>query len=302
MGFVVFRRRKERLVGGDERDAARISKLDQGGLRHPLGRHAVALQFDIEPVAEQPLQDLAARQRERALAADDRRVERPVRTAAERDQAGGFAVEPSELDVRLLLRRRIEIGARAKPHQAAIALFGGGQKHDAPARRRRARIAALEVAEVDRQRAADDRLDAGVGQFLGKFERTEHIVGVGESERRLAVLLGQLGEPRHRQRAFEQRIGRMDVQMNEAGLGHGRETRWLRSNDLARFSTVQRWPRATLSPQFNAPGSRSQNAQHLRPYRQSSQEKAERSQRQSLLDNRANHVSPLPSKKNETGT
>ena len=59
--LVILAGGEERLVAGDERNAARKGKLDQGRLRHPLGRHAVALQFDIEPVAEQALQRLAAR-------------------------------------------------------------------------------------------------------------------------------------------------------------------------------------------------------------------------------------------------
>ena len=57
------------------------------------------------------------------------------------------------------------------------------------------------------------------GELLGEFERPEHVVGVGERQRRLLVGLGELGEPRDGQRAFEQRIGRMHVQMHEAGIG-----------------------------------------------------------------------------------
>ncbi len=80
------------------------------------------------------------------------------------------------------------------------------------------RIAVFLIAEIDAERAADDRLDAGAGHLLGEFQRTEHVVGVGQRQRRLAVLFGKLRQPRDRQRALEQRIGRMDVQMDEAGL------------------------------------------------------------------------------------
>ena len=59
--LVILAGGEERLVGGDQRNAARIGKLDQGRLGQPLGRHAVALQFDIEPIAEQALQRFAAR-------------------------------------------------------------------------------------------------------------------------------------------------------------------------------------------------------------------------------------------------
>ena len=220
--FVVFGGGEERLVGGDKRNAARISKLDQRRLHNALGRHTVALQFDIEPVAEQALQFLAARRRERVLSARNRGVERPVGPAAQRDQPCGLAVEPGKLDMRMFLRRGLEISARAKPHQAAIALFGGGKQHDALERGRDCRVARLDVAEIEPERAADNRLDAVARQLFGEFQRTEHVVGVGERQRWLAVLLGEFGQPRDSQRALEQRIGRMDVQMHEAGIGgHG---------------------------------------------------------------------------------
>src|SRR5262249_2069451 len=80
------------------------------------------------------------------------------------------------------------------------------------------------IAEVERDGATDNRLDSVACQFLRKFERPEHVVGIGERECRLAVVFGKLSQPRNLQRAFEQRIGRMNVQMHEAGFsGH-----WLR--------------------------------------------------------------------------
>ena len=85
--LVILSAGEEWLVAGDQRNAARIGKLDQARLRGPLGGHAVALQFDIEPVAEQPLQVLATRRRQRALAANDGGIKRPIGTAAQRDQS-----------------------------------------------------------------------------------------------------------------------------------------------------------------------------------------------------------------------
>ena len=75
------RRGEKRLVGRDQRNAALISEIDQARFRGALGRHAVALQFDIETVAEQALQFLAARQRQWILSADDRAIERAERHA-----------------------------------------------------------------------------------------------------------------------------------------------------------------------------------------------------------------------------
>ena len=79
--------------------------------------------------------------------------------------------------------------------------------------------AVIGVAEIDRQRAADDRLDAARRHLFGEFQRPEHVVGVGERQRGLLVGFGELGQPRDRQRAFQQRIGGMHVQMHEIEIG-----------------------------------------------------------------------------------
>ena len=220
MRLVVFAAREERLVGGDERNPARIGERDQRRLGAAFGRAAVALQLDVEPVAEQPRQRLAAHVREMALPGDDRSIERPARAAGQRDQAVGLALEPGELEVRRLVRRRFEKGARIEPHQAAVAASRArpGERCAGvrAARGRRARDRVL-IGKIDRERTADDRLDAAARHLVGEFERTEHVVGVGERQRRLAVGLGELAQPRDRQRAFEQRIGRVHMQMDEAG-------------------------------------------------------------------------------------
>ncbi len=61
----------------------------------------------------------------------------------------------------------------------------------------------------------------GARHLVGEFERTEHVVGVGERQRRLPVSLGELGQPRDRQRALQQGIGRVHVEVDESGVGHG---------------------------------------------------------------------------------
>ena len=190
VGFVILPPGEERLVGGDERNAARVGKLDQRRLGHPFGRHTVTLQFDVEAVAEQPLQMFAARYQKRALSGPNRRVERPIGAAAERNQPVGLAGEPVKFEVRPFGRFGVEIGARAEPHQAAIAILPCRKQHDPRPALTHCGRALVVVAEIDAERAADDRLDARTRHLLGEFERTEHIVGVGERERRLPVLLG----------------------------------------------------------------------------------------------------------------
>jgi hypothetical protein len=72
------------------------------------------------------------------------------------------------------------------------------------------------IGEIERERAADDRLDTRPRHLVGEFKRPEHVVGVGERERGLAVGLGHLGQPRNRQGALEQGIGRVHMQVDEA--------------------------------------------------------------------------------------
>ena len=166
--------------------------------------------------------------------------------------------------MRLLVRRRFEEGARAQLHQAAVARLAGGQQHDPRQRPHppgKPRVARL-VAEIERQRAADDRLDAVAGELLGEFERPEHVVGVGQRQRRLVIGLGELGELADGQRAFEQRIGGMHVQMHEAGVGgHGRPQRfgfkrwWGRGPPCPpRSQAVPVFPRRANNARLKSPG------------------------------------------------
>ena len=200
MRLVIFGRGEKRLVGRDQRDSVGIGEIEQSRLGAALRGGAVALQLDIEPVAEQLHQHCKPRHRQMALAGGDGLIERTARPAGQRDDPLGLSCEPVELDMRLFVRRRFEEGARIEPHQAAIAGFARGeQNHPRPGRCvRRAAHTVLAIAEIDRQGTADDRLDAGARHLFGEFERAEHVVGVGQRQRRLLVGLGQLGEPRNR--------------------------------------------------------------------------------------------------------
>ena len=52
MRFEILLRGEIRFVGGDDRQVEVVSKIEQLRLDRPLLRQAVALQLDIEPVAE----------------------------------------------------------------------------------------------------------------------------------------------------------------------------------------------------------------------------------------------------------
>ena len=128
------------------------------------------------------------------------------------------------LDVRLVALGRVEEGRAGQLHQVGVTGLAHGQQRDAPREhglgfaleRLEARLVLGPVLEIDGERAANDRLDAGARQLVGKFQRAEQIVGVGNGQRRLLITFRQLGEFADRQRALEQRVGRMHFQMHEA--------------------------------------------------------------------------------------
>src|SRR5262249_41551679 len=72
------------------------------------------------------------------------------------------------------------------------------------------------VGKIDRKRTTDNRLDSRAGYFFGEFKRGEKVAGIGERKRRLPIGLRKLGELPDLQRAFEQRIGRMNMEVDEA--------------------------------------------------------------------------------------
>jgi len=212
--LIVVLGRKQGLVRGDERNPALIGECDERRLDLAFAAAAMALQFNVEPVAEQPLERGAACLREMALPGGDCHVERSAGAAGQHHQAFGLSLEPGKTQMRWLIGRGFEKGAGVKPHQAAIAALARGQKNDARAFELRGAPGmrqCLMVGKVDSERAADDRLNPRRRHLVGEFERTEHVVGVGERERRLAIRLGELAQPRDRERAFEQRIGRVHV-------------------------------------------------------------------------------------------
>ncbi len=112
VGFVIGGAGEIRLVGRDQRHAFGIGEIDQHRLGHALVGGAVALQLDVEAVAEQAVQRVEPRGGEMALPRRDRAIERPAGPAGERDDALGFALQPLELEARRLVRRRVEEGAR----------------------------------------------------------------------------------------------------------------------------------------------------------------------------------------------
>ena len=222
MGLEIVSCREEGLVGGDQRQRQVVRQADKLRLDRPLLRQAVALELHIEPVAEKRLQRLQTAARELRVAVGEREIDHPFGAASQRDQAVGMSSELIDRDERLARLGRREIGAGGEPHQIGVAGFVLGKERNAPVCLRstqvRARGRLALRGEGQRQRAADDGLDARSGHGFGELKRAEQIVGIGQRQRRRAVGLGERHEPRDGERPFEQRIGRVHPEMHE-GLG-----------------------------------------------------------------------------------
>jgi hypothetical protein len=115
----------------------------------------------------------------------------------------------------------VEMHAADQPHQVLVAVLVLSQQSQPIDRQQLAGgcNAALLLApdgEVD----ADDRLDAGLGRVLREFERAEQVVAVGDGDRRHPRLLGQRDDLVDLVRAFGERIGGTNFQMDEISDGH----------------------------------------------------------------------------------
>ncbi len=294
MGLVVPRRRKQRLVGRHQRDSTGVSKLDERRLHGALGRAAMPLQLDIEAVAEQPRQCLAAPVCEIGLTGEDSCIDGAVRPSGEGNQSIGPAVEPCECEARLLIGWRLQKGPRIEPHQAAISDLPCGQENDARTLQGRSACGSrLLITEIHRQCAADDWLNPHARHFLGEFEHAEHVVGVGECERRLTVSLCKFGKPADCQRAFEQGIRGVHVQMHEAG----HSILAILGTDVMVRITIRAVHRGYGSSRFGLPypqiSGLPKGHDDLRPHGDRAEKKGKRSQRCGFLDDSSDHcISP----------
>jgi hypothetical protein len=217
---------EERLVGRDQRDSVAVGIVDQLRLGGRLLPPHVALQFDVEPVAEQLAKPVEALVRVGVESVGEERVDSAFGAAGQADDAGdGIAVEPGQLGGGLAVLA-LEISAADEAGEIGEALFARGHEDHGALAEAAAVIGAarLRVAELERQLAAEQRLNTLPRRLLGELERTEQVVGVRDAERRLLVGLGQFQQLAERQRALEQRVGGVDVKVDEAWTWHGLTT------------------------------------------------------------------------------
>ena len=221
--LVVVGAREVGFVGGNDRNPERIGELQELRLDIVLALEAVALDLDVEAVAERrskPLQPLLGK---RLLSLPQRAVDGPVGTASERDQPIGLGRERADRGVHRIGRGGFQMRPAHDLHHVGVAGLARRKQRDravprAALRRHPSGLLdqlRLALREIDVQSHADDRLDAGLRELVGELERTEEVVGIGQAQRRQLVRRGELGELRDRQRTLEQRVRRMDLEVHE---------------------------------------------------------------------------------------
>ena len=243
---------EKRLVGGNQRQFGFVGEFEKVRFAAFLARiiaAAMALQFDIKPVAENSGKMLQKRPGGSRFAPLQQTVDRPFAGTRQADDALCMAKQGFQRDMGAckrmvlgsagqrgyaccriaVLRRRGIIawklrdvakkGAARKPDKIAVARLVHCQQNE---RRHRLRQIAprplglrVQRAEIDRELDPHDRLQSLAGCGFGKFQRAEKIVAVGHRKRRLAVGNGKLDQLLQRQCALEQRIGGMGMQVNE---------------------------------------------------------------------------------------
>ena len=265
-GVVGFRLRSPGVVdviGGDQRDVMGIGPFHQPALRLPLAGEAVTLQFDIEPVAEHPRHLIQRHITLGRLALHEQGINRPVRPAGQKDQPFGPFCHHRPGHTRLIHRACVEEGrgrqgAKIQPPGLVLNQQDNG-RDPGPS------VADLAADAGDRKRAGHDRLNAGTLGRFRELQRPEQIGPVRHAHRRHARIRRQGRNLARLDRAFQQRIGRADPQVDELRgcgcVGNGQTLFQLAHPRLTRSETPPATPsrrsrcttQATAYPSPNAP-------------------------------------------------
>src|SRR6185437_3341385 len=215
------------IVGRDDGNTVRVGEFEQRVFDGTFFGQTVALQFDIEAVAEdgfQFQQQVFARFR---LTRGKKLVQWAARAAGESNQAFGVFFQPRKIDMRPVARLRFEIGSTQELRKVLVtprALHEQRQTRWFGTRGRRRR---LRWRQFGGDKTADDRLHALLRQRLADLEDAEQIVGVGDGDGGHRVVFCKVREFFRTHRAFKERIGALNPQMYKRcrfAIRHGRDS------------------------------------------------------------------------------
>ena len=154
------------VVGRNQGQITVIGHGDQVSLGLAFDRQLMTLQLDIEPIGEHVLQLQEAFARFVQLAVDDQRVDRPRRTAGQRDQSAAMLPQHVPSDMGGITGIGIQIGLADQAQQVAVTPIVLGQQQDTLGR------GVVRFRPVPQgQQNTDNRLDARLDAFGREFQR-----------------------------------------------------------------------------------------------------------------------------------
>ena len=201
------------IVGRNQRQFQQIGKADECVLGRGLGFHQLARfvlvtgQFDIKPVAKRLMQAAQTGLGSGQIAGADQLADGALGGPGQQDQTGGMLGQFG-LGHMNGLAVLAQVKAARQRHQVQPAIGILRQCHDRP------RL----PAHVQRQLAADDRLEAFLQRLHAEFQRREHGIRIGQRHRRHSGILGQSDQLLDGNRPFQQRMLGMGAEMDESWL------------------------------------------------------------------------------------
>ncbi len=218
---------RERIVGVEVVDVARRDEGKPGGVRK-LGEPGNDAGLLLEPgVLELDVRRVAAEDLREPVEVGASVVATPLResardaareTSREGDDALRVTLEQLPVDARLVVVA-LEVAERRELDEVRVALVRLGEE-------REVRVAlGLRVPVLGHvDLAADDRLDAGLARLAVQLDGARQRAVVGERHGRHVEPCCLLDERRDPARPVEDRVLRVDVEMDERRSGHGTAT------------------------------------------------------------------------------
>ena len=217
VGLGVLAPRVVAVGGGDQRDAQVARELADAVVDRQLLLERVRLHLEIEPVAEDRVQLLGLAAGLVHVAAADRLGHRAGHAGGERDDPLVVRAEQLLVHPRVVVEPLGERLGR-QVAQVPVAEVVHRQQHEVVTDSLRLVGPALLARDVGLE--ADDRLDAVLLRLFVEVDDAEHVAVVGDGHRLHAGVGAGLHEIRQADRAVEEAVERVQVEMGEVG-GHG---------------------------------------------------------------------------------
>ena len=195
------------VVGGHDRDVARVGEAQELRFQGGVGVRAVAMQLHVQPIRKHRLQALKQGVGGFRLAGRQQLSEGARRRTGQRDHAVGVVGQVPQGHDRRPRAASLQVHLRDQPLEAVPTGLGGRKQQDRCARplQRIRELAVLVRGEFDQR--AGDGLNPGPARCERELERAEQVGMVREGQRRHRIAGGELHEIGDLDGPFGQRVG-----------------------------------------------------------------------------------------------